>query len=182
MTLNHISLPTTPSSHARMRDFYLASLKPLGYTPFKEQSGVFLGLQRNYQPSFWLHCCCGGQQDDDEQLMDPKLSVEENRKRLKGRKTHVAFEVSSRRLVDEWFKTAVDAGGIPNGEPGERPQYAKGYYAAFVLDPLGNNVEVLCFNPLCMQLLKAVPTVVTVLFGAVAGHYALGYAKAMGWA
>lgn len=33
-------------------------------------------------------------------------------------------------------------GGTPNGEPGERPMYGKGYYAAFVLDPLGNNIEV----------------------------------------
>lgn len=38
-------------------------------------------------------------------------------------------------------------GGVANGEPGERAQYSKGYYAAFVLDPLGNNIEVAHKNP-----------------------------------
>ena len=35
-----------------------------------------------------------------------------------------------------------EVGATDNGKPGERPQYAKGYYAAFVIDPLGNNIEV----------------------------------------
>lgn len=113
MTLNHVSLPTTPATHARMRDFYLASLKPLGYTPFKEQSGVFLGLQRNHRPDFWLHCCNGWSddsqgkgQDEEAQLVNPNLSADENRKKLKGW-AHIAFEVSSKKTVDEWFKAAV---------------------------------------------------------------------------
>lgn len=38
-------------------------------------------------------------------------------------------------------------GGTSNGEPGERERYSKGYYAAFVLDPLGNNIEVAHKNP-----------------------------------
>jgi hypothetical protein len=38
------------------------------------------------------------------------------------------------------------AGGIPNGEPGLR-NYGKGYYAAFVLDPLGNNIEAVYLEP-----------------------------------
>lgn len=73
------------------------------------------------------------------------------------------------------------AGGIPNGEPGERPEYVKGYYAAFVLDPLGNNVEVVYFNPWWVQALKAARGVTTILLGAVAGHFALGFAKKAGW-
>lgn len=73
------------------------------------------------------------------------------------------------------------AGGIPNGEPGERPHYVAGYYAAFVLDPLGNNVEVMYFNPWWLRAMKAAPGVAAVLFGAVAGHFALGYAKAAAW-
>lgn len=74
------------------------------------------------------------------------------------------------------------AGGIPNGAPGERPEYSKGYYAAFVLDPLGNNVEAVYFNPWWLQMMKAAPGVVAVVFGAVAGHFALRYAKTAGWA
>jgi hypothetical protein len=74
------------------------------------------------------------------------------------------------------------AGGIPNGEPGERPQYAKGYYAAFVLDPMGNNVEVVYFNPWWLQLIKAAPGVLFTVFGAVAGHFAMRWARNAGWA
>lgn len=44
--------------------------------------------------------------------------------------------------VDAFHKAAVDAGGISNGEPGPRPHYHPNYYGAFVLDPVGNNVEV----------------------------------------
>lgn len=72
------------------------------------------------------------------------------------------------------------AGGIPNGEPGER-EYVKGYYAAFVLDPLGNNVEAVYFSPWWLKTIKAAPGVVAMVFGAVAGHFALGYAKEAGW-
>jgi hypothetical protein len=73
------------------------------------------------------------------------------------------------------------AGGIPNGEPGERPQYVKGYYGAFVLDPVGNNIEAVYFCPWWMQAMKAAPSVLTLLVGAVAGHFAMGYAKSAGW-
>ena len=46
-----------------------------------------------------------------------------------------------RAAVDAFHAAAVAAGGICNGPPGERPHFQKGYYAAFVLDPAGNNVE-----------------------------------------
>ena len=43
--------------------------------------------------------------------------------------------------MDRFYKAALAAGGRDNGPPGERPQYHPGYYAAYVLDPDGNNVE-----------------------------------------
>ena len=43
--------------------------------------------------------------------------------------------------VDAFYAAALKAGGIDNGGPGLRKQYAPGYYAAFVLDPDGNNIE-----------------------------------------
>jgi hypothetical protein len=49
------------------------------------------------------------------------------------------------------------AGGKSNGEPGERPQYVKGYYAAFVLDPDGNNVECMYWQPLWLMALQNAP-------------------------
>jgi hypothetical protein len=54
---------------------------------------------------------------------------------------------------------------VSNGEPGER-DYVKGYYAAFVIDPLGNNVEAVHYNPLWLQALTSVPYVVTAVAGA----------------
>ena len=53
---------------------------------------------------------------------------------------HIAFAARSREVVDAFYKAALAAGGRDNGKPGER-KYHPGYYAAFVLDPDGNNIE-----------------------------------------
>jgi catechol 2,3-dioxygenase-like lactoylglutathione lyase family enzyme len=60
--------------------------------------------------------------------------------RLTGRH-HLAFQVASRNMVDSFYKAALASGGKDNGPPGERANYHPGYYAAFVLDPDGNNIE-----------------------------------------
>lgn len=53
---------------------------------------------------------------------------------------HLAFQAASQAKVDEFYKIALANGGQDNGKPGARP-YHPGYYAAFVLDPDGNNIE-----------------------------------------
>ena len=53
---------------------------------------------------------------------------------------HLAFQARNRAMVDSFYKAALASGGKDNGAPGERP-YHPGYYAAFVLDPDGNNIE-----------------------------------------
>lgn len=53
---------------------------------------------------------------------------------------HLAFQAPSRAVVDAFYKAALANGGKSNGAPGERA-YHPGYYAAFVLDPDGNNIE-----------------------------------------
>lgn len=53
---------------------------------------------------------------------------------------HLAFQARNRAMVDAFHKAALANGGQDNGAPGERP-YHPGYYAAFVLDPDGNNIE-----------------------------------------
>jgi catechol 2,3-dioxygenase-like lactoylglutathione lyase family enzyme len=55
---------------------------------------------------------------------------------------HMAFPTDDDGDVERFHGTAVDAGYRSNGVPGERPRYHPGYYAAYVLDPDGNNVEV----------------------------------------
>jgi catechol 2,3-dioxygenase-like lactoylglutathione lyase family enzyme len=54
---------------------------------------------------------------------------------------HVAFAAADRGQVEAFHVAALEAGGTDNGAPGLRPRYHPGYYAAFVLDPDGNNVE-----------------------------------------
>jgi len=53
---------------------------------------------------------------------------------------HLAFQAQDRAMVDAFYQAALASGGKDNGAPGER-QYHPGYYAAFVLDPDGNNIE-----------------------------------------
>lgn len=53
---------------------------------------------------------------------------------------HLAFQARSRDMVDAFYKAALANGGKDNGAPGERA-YHPGYYAAFILDPDGNNIE-----------------------------------------
>ena len=65
--------------------------------------------------------------------------------RLTGR-AHFAFQAKSRDQVDAFHKAAIAAGGRDNGGPSERP-YHPGYYAAFVLDPDGNNLEAVFHGP-----------------------------------
>ncbi|MFC7332297.1 VOC family protein [Rhodocista pekingensis] len=59
---------------------------------------------------------------------------------------HLAFQASDRETVERFHAAAIAAGGRDNGGPGER-SYHPGYYAAFVLDPDGNNIEAVYHGP-----------------------------------
>jgi catechol 2,3-dioxygenase-like lactoylglutathione lyase family enzyme len=90
----------------------------------------------------------GGEADDyiwaDELFISSKES-DAAQGAITGR-THIAFQGKSRQTVEDFHKTALAAGGKDNGPPGDRP-YHPGYYAAFVLDPDGNNIEVVFHGP-----------------------------------
>lgn len=60
---------------------------------------------------------------------------------------HMAFRSKSREKVRQFYEAAIAAGGKCNGAPGLRPQYTKTYYAAFIIDPSGHNIEVVCHEP-----------------------------------
>lgn len=124
--LDHISI--TVSDIGRSRRFYEATLKPLGYRVTRDSSDavgfvVPEGSEKSPDPGgdFWI--VQGSPQ--------PPL-------------THFAFSASSREVVDALFKAAVEAGGRDNGPPGLRPHYHPNYYAAFILDPDGYNLEAVC--------------------------------------
>jgi catechol 2,3-dioxygenase-like lactoylglutathione lyase family enzyme len=60
--------------------------------------------------------------------------------------THVAFRAADRSAVELFYKRGLEAGGRDNGAPGLRTDYGPSYYAAFLLDPDGNNVEAVCLR------------------------------------
>ncbi len=55
---------------------------------------------------------------------------------------HLALTATTRAAVKASFQAALENGGAPDGDPGARPQYGPGYYAAFVIDPDGHRIEV----------------------------------------
>jgi catechol 2,3-dioxygenase-like lactoylglutathione lyase family enzyme len=104
----------------RSRRFYAAALEPLGY----REMGPWSDEQREI--------AFGVTGADD-------FAISSNYP--PGGQLHLAFAADSRSAVDAFHAAAVAAGGRDNGAPGERPEYAPGYYGAFVVDPDGHNVE-----------------------------------------
>jgi catechol 2,3-dioxygenase-like lactoylglutathione lyase family enzyme len=70
---------------------------------------------------------------------------------------HVAFLANDEGTVDAFHAAALEAGGRDNGEPGRRPQYHERYYAAYVFDPDGNNVEAVCHSGPSQEEAEPVP-------------------------
>jgi catechol 2,3-dioxygenase-like lactoylglutathione lyase family enzyme len=111
----------------RSREFYRRALEPLGLGLVMEirrdDHGMLAGFGRPPDPEFWIR---GG--------------------RPVAEWLHVAFRAETREAVDAFHRAALAAGGggTDNGAPGERPRYAEHYYAAYVLDPDGHNVEAVC--------------------------------------
>jgi catechol 2,3-dioxygenase-like lactoylglutathione lyase family enzyme len=118
MPLAHVAVNVTDFEAAKR--FYLGALEPLGYRVFYEEPGVLAYLA-------------------DAHGLDLGIG---RRDPIGG--AHVAFECEDRGSVDAFYEAALAAGGADNGPPGLRPQYAPDYYAAYVLDPDGNNIEAVC--------------------------------------
>jgi catechol 2,3-dioxygenase-like lactoylglutathione lyase family enzyme len=115
--LDHIGVPV--SELARSKQFFLAALAPLGYKVIFDLPTA-VGMGDEAFPSFWI----GGSESRDP--------------------LHIAFSAANRAAVDAFYRAALAAGGRDNGQPGVRAQYHPNYYAAFVYDPDGNNIEVVC--------------------------------------
>ena len=113
----------------RSRKFYEAALVALGMSvnmevgpDQTESGGTALGFGARDEKIFWIA--------DQERP---------------GEGTHVAFRVERREQVDAFHAAGMKAGGRDNGAPGLRPHYGPNYYAAFVLDPDGANIEAVCY-------------------------------------
>jgi catechol 2,3-dioxygenase-like lactoylglutathione lyase family enzyme len=113
------------SDYERSRDFYAQALEPLGYSLLMEPVGGHGGFGREGKPDFWIS---GLRQPTTEDV-------------------HVALAAPDRATVDAFHVAALEAGGTDNGGPGLREHYHPTYYGAFVRDPDGNNIEVVCHKP-----------------------------------
>ena len=80
-----------------------------------------------------------------DELFISSKDTRDAQSKLTGR-THFAFQAKDRAAVERFHRMTLAAGGKDNGKPGPRP-YHPGYYAAFVLDPDGNNVEAVFHGP-----------------------------------
>ena len=125
--LDHLGFPV--SDYARSKAFYEKALVPLGYSLIMEVAQTAndlpaAGFGANGKPDFWI----GGEGGLSKPI-------------------HVAITAKDRATVDAFHRAAMAAGGKDNGPPGLRPHYHPNYYAAFVLDPDGHNIEAVCHAP-----------------------------------
>jgi catechol 2,3-dioxygenase-like lactoylglutathione lyase family enzyme len=101
--------------------FYEAALGALGHA-LCSQDASGAGLGPKGEPALWLYA--------DNGTKTPGV--------------HVALKAKNRAAVDRFHAEGVKAGGKDNGKPGLRADYSPTYYAAFLTDPDGNNVEAVC--------------------------------------
>ena len=120
--IDHIGVVV--SDFDKSKQFYLAALAPIGFSLLAEFPASVTGhtdvagFGEPPKPEFWI-----------------------SRGTPNNPPVHVAFRVSSRSLVDAFYRAAIEAGGTDNGPPGIRANYHPNYYGAFVLDPDGHNIE-----------------------------------------
>ncbi len=123
--VDHISLQVR--NFQRALAFYTETLAPLGYVPqHVDEAGKSAGFGLKGGSGPWF--------------VRGSLWIAEGQP---GAKVHLALQSPSREAVAGFHAAALRAGGKDNGKPGLRPDYHASYYAAFVLDPDGNNVEAL---------------------------------------
>ena len=121
--LDHVGINV--SDYGRGRAFYDKALAPLGFSLLNEPRPGTGGFGRDGKPAFWI----------TDQRQPTTANV------------HVAFTAPDRATVDAFYAAALEAGGRDNGRPEIRELYHPNYYAAYVLDLDGNNIEAVFHGP-----------------------------------
>lgn len=119
--LDHIGLIV--HDYHRSKVFYQSALAPLGYELVMEM-GDWAGFGWGGKPQLLMK---GG-----SSTAPP---------------VHIAFSAEDRETVQAFYDAALQAGAKDNGAPGLRPEYHDNYYSAYVIDPDGHNIEVVCHIP-----------------------------------
>jgi catechol 2,3-dioxygenase-like lactoylglutathione lyase family enzyme len=117
---DHIGLPVSDLDTSLR--FYSAACAALGHTLCTQDTSS-AGLGPKGEPALWLYAAG---------------------KAAKRTGTHLALRAPNRAAVDRFHHEGLSAGGRDNGAPGIRIDYSPNYYAAFLIDPDGNNVEAVC--------------------------------------
>mgnify|MGYP000107733075 CR=1 FL=1 len=116
---NHVQIKVKDLKTSRR--FYDAIMDVLGYPVVLESKDIVVGYGTRVHDMFEIR------QFDEKALLSQSL--------------HLAFNASSEESVDAFYRVALANGAKCNGKPGFRPDYEEGYYAAFIIDPDGHNIE-----------------------------------------
>lgn len=117
--IDHVTIPV--SNVEESRKFYESAFLPLGYKISFGEAGVFWAFDLG--KGFLFEICA-------QKTKEPLTNF------------HIAFRAESQIKVQEFYGAALKAGAKDNGAPGLRPEYTENYYACFVLDHDGHNIEV----------------------------------------
>jgi catechol 2,3-dioxygenase-like lactoylglutathione lyase family enzyme len=121
MMFDHLGLHVRDLAAAAR--FYQAALQPLGHVA-GSADGETASFGPSGEPALWLYRAPGAMPQG----------------------MHIGFAAPSRESVERFHAAGIAAGGRDNGKPGLRADYGPRYYAAFLIDPDGNNVEAVCLK------------------------------------
>ncbi|WP_085905558.1 VOC family protein [Kiloniella majae] len=119
MIFNHVQIKVKDLEISKA--FYDRIMSTLGYDQVLDIPDMVIGYGTSVHDMFEIR-----QADEEAPL---------------SRAIHISFNARDRKSVDEFYRIALENGATCNGKPGLRPEYEEGYYAAFILDPDGHNIE-----------------------------------------
>jgi catechol 2,3-dioxygenase-like lactoylglutathione lyase family enzyme len=120
--IDHIQLRV--ANFNASRNFYARALEPIGYrAEYDDAKSKMAGFGAKGAIDLWIG------------------------EGAPATRAHIALKSASRAAVKQFHAAALAAGGKDNGAPGLRADYSPTYFAAFVFDPDGNNIEVVCHEP-----------------------------------
>jgi catechol 2,3-dioxygenase-like lactoylglutathione lyase family enzyme len=129
--IDHVEIRVSDLTASRR--MYEAALAELGFTVLSEgefEGDAYVLFGRDEEDDFGLHTV-GSKPGRDRVTTG----------------AHIAFTAGDEDAVTRWYDAAIGYGGTDNGPPGLRPEYSGRYFAAFVIDLDGNNVEAVFHGP-----------------------------------
>ena len=125
--IDHLGIYCPTVEYGDLAKFYTVLLQPLNIIKVAEQNNMIgFGRSPDGEPEFEIFM----EDKDSKQSIHTPL--------------HYAFVADTRDAVRDFYRVGLGAGAKSNGEPGIRKHYSPVYYAAFLIDPIGNTIEAVC--------------------------------------